>query len=47
MSKITVLPHEKICPDGAVIEAEPGQSICRAMLGHGWTSFSEDHGLTA
>ena len=35
MSKITILPHEKICPDGAVIEAEPGQSICRAMLGHG------------
>ena len=35
MSKITILPHEKICPDGAVIEVEPGQSICSAMLGQG------------
>ncbi len=35
MSTITILPHEKICPDGAVIEAEVGQSICSAMLSHG------------
>ena len=32
MTKITVLPHEEICPHGAVIEAEPGISICDALL---------------
>lgn len=32
MTKITVLPHDEICPDGAVIEAEPGISICDALL---------------
>ena len=33
MTKITVLPHDEICPNGAVIEAEPGISICDALLG--------------
>ena len=32
MTKITVLPHEEICPDGAVIEVQPGISICDALL---------------
>ena len=32
MTKITVLPHEEICPNGAVIEADPGISICDALL---------------
>lgn len=32
MPKIVILPHEEICPEGAVIEAEPGESICRAAL---------------
>ena len=35
MPKIVFLPHEEICPDGAAIEAEPGQSICRAALANG------------
>lgn len=35
MPKIIILPHESICPEGAVIEAEPGQSICRAALNNG------------
>ena len=35
MPKIIFLPHETICPEGAVIEAEPGQSICRAALNGG------------
>lgn len=35
MPKIIILPHETICPEGAVIEAEPGQSICRAALNNG------------
>ena len=34
MPKITVLPHETICPDGATIEAVPGESICRNLLDH-------------
>ena len=32
MTRIVVLPNENLCPDGAVIEAEPGQSICRVLL---------------
>ena len=32
MTKITVLPHEDLCPQGTVIEAEPGISICDALL---------------
>jgi ferredoxin, 2Fe-2S len=32
MTRIVVLPHESLCPDGAVFEAEPGESICRSLL---------------
>jgi len=32
--KITVLPHDEICPAGASIEAEPGASICATLLEH-------------
>ena len=32
MTKITVLPHEELCPQGRVIEAEAGISICDALL---------------
>lgn len=32
MTQIVVLPHEGLCPEGAVIEAEPGESICRVLL---------------
>ena len=35
MPQIIFLPHEEICPDGAVIEAEPGTSICNAALKNG------------
>jgi len=35
MPKIIVLPHEELCPEGAVIEAEPGVSICDALLANG------------
>jgi 2Fe-2S ferredoxin len=35
MIKITVLPHETLCPAGVVIDdATPGQSICRILLDH-------------
>lgn len=32
MTRIVILPNENLCPEGAVIEAEPGQSICRSLL---------------
>jgi 2Fe-2S ferredoxin len=32
MTKIVVLPNESLCPDGIVIEALPGENICRALL---------------
>jgi len=35
MTKIIFLPHEEICPEGAMIEAEPGISICDAALANG------------
>ena len=34
MPKIIVLPHADLCPDGAVIDAQAGQSICEALLEH-------------
>lgn len=35
MPKLIFLPHEDICPEGAVIEAKPGISICDAALENG------------
>ncbi len=35
MPQLIFLPHEDICPEGAVIEAETGMSICDAALQHG------------
>ncbi|MBC6429035.1 MAG: ISC system 2Fe-2S type ferredoxin [Cellvibrionales bacterium] len=32
MPKIVILPHPEICPEGAVIDAKPGESICAAAL---------------
>ena len=32
MTRIVVLPHESLCPEGAVLEAEPGESICSSLL---------------
>jgi 2Fe-2S ferredoxin len=32
MTQIIVLPHVELCPQGAVIEAVPGTSICDALL---------------
>jgi len=33
MPTITVLPHATLCPSGTRFEAEPGTSICDALLG--------------
>lgn len=35
MTRIVFLPHEELCPEGAVIEVEPGVTICDAALQHG------------
>jgi 2Fe-2S ferredoxin len=35
MPRLIFLPHEEICPEGAVIEVEPGISICDAALANG------------
>jgi 2Fe-2S ferredoxin len=35
MTQIIFLPHEEICPEGAVFEVEPGVTICDAALTHG------------
>ncbi len=34
MTQIIVLPHVELCPDGAVIDAAPGTSLCDALLGN-------------
>ena len=33
MPKLTFLPHETICPDGKVIEADENETILNAALG--------------
>jgi 2Fe-2S ferredoxin len=35
MTRLTILPHVDICPEGAVIDVEPGVSLCDAMLKNG------------
>ena len=35
MPQIIFLPHEEICPEGMVIEVEPGITICDAALRNG------------
>ena len=35
MPQLIVLPNETLCPDGALIEAKSGMSICDALLEHG------------
>jgi 2Fe-2S ferredoxin len=35
MPQLIVLPHEELCPEGAVIEARPGKSICDMLLENG------------
>ena len=34
MPKIIILPHHELCPDGEVIEAKAGESICDTLLNH-------------
>src|SRR5574343_215260 len=32
MPQLIVLPHESLCPDGAVLEAASGDTICDVLL---------------
>ena len=32
MTRVTILPHDVLCPAGKVVEAEPGRSICDVLL---------------
>ncbi len=35
MTQIIVLPHEELCPNGALFNVDPGISICDALLQNG------------
>lgn len=35
MPQIIVLPHIELCPEGSLIEAKTGVSICDTLLDHG------------
>ena len=35
MTQLVILPHVELCPDGAVIEAAPGTTVCDALLENG------------
>jgi 2Fe-2S ferredoxin len=35
MTQIVVLPHVELCPEGAVIDAAPGTTLCDALLDNG------------
>jgi ferredoxin, 2Fe-2S len=35
MPQLIFLPHEEICPEGAVIQADKGTTICDAALANG------------
>jgi 2Fe-2S ferredoxin len=32
VTEIVLLPHHEICPEGAVIEVEQGETVCEALL---------------
>lgn len=35
MPKVTVLPHEQVCPEGKTFELAAGQNLARALLKEG------------
>jgi len=35
MPKVIVLPHEELCPDGAVLEAQAGETVLDVALKNG------------
>jgi 2Fe-2S ferredoxin len=32
MTQVIVLPHRDFCPEGAALDAEPGETICQVLL---------------
>ncbi|MBU0499147.1 MAG: ISC system 2Fe-2S type ferredoxin [Gammaproteobacteria bacterium] len=35
MPQIIILPHEELCPEGTVVQAEPGEVLIEAILRNG------------
>ena len=35
MPQLIVLPHEELCPEGTVIDAKQGETICDVLLANG------------
>lgn len=35
MTKVTILPHHEICPEGAQIELPAGSNLCEGLLDNG------------
>ena len=35
MPQLIVLPHVELCPEGAVIDARPGDTLCDTLLANG------------
>jgi 2Fe-2S ferredoxin len=35
MTQIIVLPHEELCPEGAMFDVTPGVTLCDALLDNG------------
>jgi 2Fe-2S ferredoxin len=35
MTRLTVLPHEALCPQGATFDVAPGTSVCDGLLENG------------
>ena len=35
MTRVVVLPHDELCPEGAVLEVEPGVTVLDAALASG------------
>lgn len=35
MTRVTVMPHETLCPEGAELEAAPGATVCDTLLANG------------
>lgn len=35
MPRIIILPHEELCPEGALVEAQPGQTVLDVALKEG------------
>ena len=35
MTKVIFRPHEKFCPEGKVVDVDPGTSLCDAALSNG------------